>query len=230
MRAAFATLLTRAEGRLEGVLLDLRENNGGLLDVAARIAGDLLPSDAVIATLSGRLAADNRVIRATGDKAPDLPLVVVVNDGTAAGAEIVAGALRDHRRAPLVGRRTAGGGTISTVFPLGPTGGVLRLTTARVALPSGQSFDGGGLEPDLTVETARGSVAARLRASREEANGTRRDSSLAPAWPELGAALSRVGARPEETPADPARPETDPEVRRAHGLVLALRGQLPGRS
>jgi len=228
LRSAFATLSARAEGRLEGMLLDLRENGGGPLDVAARIAGDLLPDGAVVAGLAGRLAADNRVLRATGDKAPDLPLVAVVNDGTAAGAEIVAGALRDHRRAPLVGRRTAGGGTITTVLPLGPTGGVFRLTTARVTLPSGRGFEGGGLAPDLTVEAVPGSVAARLRASRDGANGARREPSPAPAWPELEAALARADAAPEDIRADPARPETDPEVRRAHGLLLALREQPSG--
>ena len=113
-------------------------------------------------------------------------------------------------------------GRITTVLPLEPTGGVFRLTTARVTLPSGRGFEGGGPGPDLTMQAARGSVAARLQASREGANGARREPSPAPAWPELEAALSRAGAPPADAPADAARPETDPEGRRAHGLLLAL--------
>lgn len=224
LRSAFPTLSAQAGGRPEGIVLDLRENAGGLLDVAAAVAGDLLPAGAEIATLSGRTAADNRTIRATGDRTAGLPLVVVVNDGTAAGAEIVAGALRDHRRAPLVGRRTFGAGTISTVFPLAATGGALRITTARVMLPSGRGFDEAGLPPDVAVEAARGSVAARLQSTRDRGHRARPEPSPSPPWPELGAAASRAAPLGGDA-ADSARPEADPEVRQAHGLLLAIKGR-----
>ena len=144
--------LTRsANGRLNGLVLDLRNDPGGLLDEAIFIADEFL-TDGVIVSTRGRDGSAQDEARAhTAGTRPDFPIVVLVNEYTASAAEILAGALQDHHRATLVGTRTFGKGSVQTVVDL-PDGGALKLTIARYFTPSGRSIQAQGIAPDVQVE------------------------------------------------------------------------------
>ncbi len=143
---------------LAGLVLDLRGNPGGVLESAVSVADDLLDAG-VIVRAEGRTAASRFEMRATeGDLLRRAPIVVLVDHGSASGAEIVAGALRDHGRATLMGERTFGKGSVQTVMPL-PDGQALKLTTSRYFTPSGASIHDRGIEPDVALPVAPGLAA-----------------------------------------------------------------------
>lgn len=151
----FARQLSRLQedGPLTGLVLDLRGNPGGVLEAAVRVADDFLDSG-VIVRAEGRTADSRFEMRATGgDTLRQAPLVVLVDRGSASGAEIVAGALRDHGRATLMGERTFGKGSVQTVVPL-RDGQALKLTTSRYYTPSGSSIQDRGIEPDVSLAAA----------------------------------------------------------------------------
>jgi carboxyl-terminal processing protease len=151
LAGAVARMKARAQGRLNGFVLDLRNDPGGLLDAAIDIAGDFLDGGVVVTT-RGRNNADDQVYRApaSGDLLRGTPMVVLINSASASAAEIVAGALQDHRRATVMGTRSFGKGSVQTVIPL-EGHGALRLTTALYYTPSGRSIQGQGISPDLFV-------------------------------------------------------------------------------
>jgi carboxyl-terminal processing protease len=137
---------------LAGLVLDLRGNPGGVLESAVSVADDLLESG-IIVRAEGRTADASFVLRATdGDLLRQAPVVVLVDRGSASGAEIVAGALRDHGRATLMGERTFGKGSVQTVMPL-RDGQALKLTTSRYFTPSGASIHDRGIDPDVSLAT-----------------------------------------------------------------------------
>jgi carboxyl-terminal processing protease len=139
--------------RLRGLVLDLRGNPGGVLEAAARVADEFLETG-VIVRGEGRTPESRFEIDATrGDVLRGAPLVVLIDGGSASGAEIVAGALRDHDRATLMGQRTFGKGSVQTVIPL-RHGQALKLTTSRYYTPSGASIHERGLEPDYVLPRA----------------------------------------------------------------------------
>jgi carboxyl-terminal processing protease len=133
---------------IEGLVLDLRNNPGGVLEAGVAVA-DAFLSSGVIVTADGRTPeARFRMDASHGDLLNGAPLVVLVNGGSASASEIVAGALKDHGRAVLVGRKTYGKGSVQTVLPL-PRGGAVKLTTSRYFTPSGASIHGKGIVPDV---------------------------------------------------------------------------------
>ena len=135
---------------LRGAVLDLRSNPGGLLTSAVEVSDEFLDSG-VIVTTRGRLKESDLSFRATpGDLLNGAPLVVLVDNGTASAAEIVAGALKDNHRALLMGRRTFGKGSVQTVLPLDAEHAV-KLTTARYYTPSGISIQAAGIQPDIAL-------------------------------------------------------------------------------
>jgi len=142
--------------KLKGFVIDLRNNNGGLLNEAVSSA-DVFLDSGLIVELRGRKEPDRHLAR-PGDAAGGVPLVVLVNGRTTTGAEIMAAALQDHKRALLVGTRTIGMGSIQTIFPLGiyPARGALKLTTAQGYTPLGRALEGVGVEPDIVVERTAG--------------------------------------------------------------------------
>jgi carboxyl-terminal processing protease len=144
-------LTQSAGGRLRGLVLDLRNNPGGLLDESVFVADEFL-RDGVIVTTRGRngQAQDEARARAAGTR-PDFPIVILVNGYTASAAEILAGALQDHHRALVVGTRTFGKGSVQSVIDL-PDGGALKLTIARYFTPSGRSIQAQGIAPDVMIE------------------------------------------------------------------------------
>lgn len=139
---------------LIGVVLDLRNNPGGLLDQAVAISDAFLERGEIVSTRS-RLAEDtSRYNARSGDLAHGKPVVVLINGGSASASEIVAGALQDHKRAVILGTRSFGKGSVQTIMPL-PGHGAMRLTTARYYTPSGRSIQGEGVDPDIIVEQAK---------------------------------------------------------------------------
>ncbi len=140
--------------KLSGYVLDLRNNPGGLLDQAIAISDAFLEQGEIVST-RGREEKDIKRDNALpGDLANGLPVVVLINGGSASASEIVAGALQDHRRAVLMGTRSFGKGSVQTVIPVSGDG-ALRLTTARYFTPSGRSIQGKGIDPDIVVDQAK---------------------------------------------------------------------------
>ena len=147
---AVQDLRQRAGSKLIGFILDLRNNPGGSFDAAVAVA-DVFIDKGDIVVVKGRKPASVKRISATpGDAAQGLPLVALINGGTAREAELVAGGLQDNRRAVLLGTKSFGESSIESLIPL-PGNGAIRLTTARFMTPSGRRIQGKGLDPDLTV-------------------------------------------------------------------------------
>lgn len=145
------TRLRQANGSpLQGVILDLRNNPGGLLDQAVAVA-DVFLSDGLIVYTEGREPEAQMTFSAQpAGTEPDYPLIVLINGGSASAAEIVAGALQDHQRAIILGEQSFGKGSVQTIIPLGDNSG-LRLTTARYFTPAGRSIQALGISPDIVV-------------------------------------------------------------------------------
>jgi carboxyl-terminal processing protease len=138
--------------RLAGLVVDLRNDPGGLLDQAVAVADDFIDSGEIV-SVRGRRSAEGRSYQASGDSLiPGLPMVVLINGGSASASEIVTAALQDHKRALVVGTRSYGKGSVQTVSPL-PDAGALRLTTARYYRPNGTPVDCVGVSPDLEIKT-----------------------------------------------------------------------------
>jgi carboxyl-terminal processing protease len=175
--------LYKEDPKIKGVVLDLRNDPGGLLDAAVALSAAFLPENVTVVSTNGQLADSKSVYTAApqhylrrGGTDPikrlsentkgflkTVPLVVLVNEGSASASEIVAGALQDHKRAKILGSQTFGKGSVQTVRPLGPDTG-LKLTTARYYTPSGKSIQATGIVPDVMVdETLEGNVFAALR-------------------------------------------------------------------
>jgi len=169
----------KQDPNLKGLVLDLRNDPGGLLEGAVAISAAFLPSDAVVVTTNGQIADSKATFKAAPEyylrrggsdplrKLPEgvkkVPLVVLVNEGSASASEIVAGALQDHKRAIVMGAQTFGKGSVQTVRQLGPDT-ALKITTARYYTPSGASIQAKGIVPDVMLdETAEGNVFAALR-------------------------------------------------------------------
>jgi carboxyl-terminal processing protease len=168
LEAAVSSLKTQAGNKLSGVVLDLRNNPGGLLDQAVSVSNDFLDQGEIV-SIRGRRAQDNRRFEAepSHDLLHGLPLVVLINGGSASASEIVAGALQDHHRAVLLGTRSFGKGSVQTVLPVKESGGAIRLTTALYYTPSGRSIQATGIEPDVVVEPAKVEKVAQAARPRE---------------------------------------------------------------
>jgi carboxyl-terminal processing protease len=153
--ASIARVRRDMNAKPRGVVLDLRNNPGGVLESAVEVADQMLETG-VIVTADGRTPAARFTMEATpGEVLPGVPVVVLVNGSTASAAEILAGALQDHHRALLLGRRTFGKGSVQTVMPLS-AGRAIKLTTSRYFTPSGRSIQGRGIDPDHLLENADG--------------------------------------------------------------------------
>ena len=150
--ARHITMMQNANGAtLNGLLIDLRDNPGGTLDSAIAIA-DLFLSQGVIVSTRGRFVEANQRFEAkAGDIIQGAPMVVLINEGSASAAEIVAGALKDNDRATVVGTRSYGKGSVQSLIPLGDGRSALKLTTAKYYTPSGVSIEGTGIVPDVPI-------------------------------------------------------------------------------
>jgi len=140
--------------KLKGIILDLRNNPGGLLDQAIKISDAFLERGEIVSTRSRRANDAQRFNAKKGDLAEKLPMVVLINGGSASASEIVAGALQDHRRAVILGTQSFGKGSVQTIIPLSGHGAI-RLTTAKYYTPSGRSIQAKGITPDIEIKQAR---------------------------------------------------------------------------
>lgn len=171
--------LYKQEPNLRGLVLDLRNDPGGLLDAAVAVSAAFLPENVTVVSTNGQLPESKFTYKAAPEfyqrragadplrrlpaQLKNVPLVVLVNEGSASASEIVAGALQDHKRAVIMGSQTFGKGSVQTVRPLGPDTG-LKLTTARYFTPHGKSIQAKGIVPDVLVdETEEGNVFSVLR-------------------------------------------------------------------
>ncbi len=154
LEEAVRRLKKEAGGKLSGVVLDLRNNPGGLLDQAVAVADAFLEKGEIVSTRGRKADEAQRFNAKEGDLIDGLPMVVLVNAGSASASEIVAGALQDHARAIILGTETFGKGSVQTIIPV-PGHGAIRLTTARYYTPSGRSIQALGISPDIVVEQAR---------------------------------------------------------------------------
>jgi carboxyl-terminal processing protease len=152
---AMKNLKQQANNKLIGVILDLRNNPGGLLDQAVAVSDAFLDRGEIVSTRGRRSDEAQRYNARPGAKpASGLPVAVLINGGSASASEIVAGALQDHHRAILIGTRSFGKGSVQTIIPLAGHG-AMRLTTARYYTPSGRSIQAKGIDPDILVEAAK---------------------------------------------------------------------------
>ncbi len=203
---------------LIGYVLDLRNNPGGLLDQAIAVSDAFLNQGEIVSTRSRNLEDAQRYNARAGDLTNGLPLVVLINGGSASASEIVAGALQDHRRAVIMGTTSFGKGSVQTIIPLSGSG-AMRLTTARYYTPSGRSIQGTGIDPDIVVEQAR------LEAV--ENGPQRREADLRGALDDGGGngapAKGAEQDKPEEPTADqPAPDRQDYQLTRALDLLRGL--------
>jgi carboxyl-terminal processing protease len=162
--AALLALEEEAGGRLRGLVLDLRNNPGGVLDAAVEVSDFFLERGTIVSAEGRSDESRFRMEAMDGDLAHGTPIAVLVNEGSASAAEIVAGALRDNGRARLFGQKTFGKGSVQTVLPL-EDGQALKLTTSRYFTPSGVSIHERGIEPDVAVPPPEGEDDTAIRAA-----------------------------------------------------------------
>jgi len=222
----------KQEPNLKGLVLDLRNDPGGLLEASVAISAAFLPQDAVVVTTNGQIAESKAVFKASpefylrrGGSDPlrrlpeamkNVPLVVLVNEGSASASEIVAGALQDHKRATVMGAQTFGKGSVQTVRQLSPDT-ALKITTARYYTPNGRSIQAKGIVPDVMLdETAEGNLFASLRVREadlekhlQSGQGAEQKDALRDKMREE--ARKRLEDESAKAPAHPAPPKQLPE-------------------
>jgi carboxyl-terminal processing protease len=136
--------------------LDLRNNPGGLLDQAIKVSDQFLPKDSTIVSIKGRSVEERKYLDIADENLiPKLPIVVLINEGSASASEIVAGALQDNKRAVIMGVKSFGKGSVQSVIPLENSQGALRLTTSLYYTPSGKSIQAQGIEPNIVLNNAK---------------------------------------------------------------------------
>ena len=166
-KKAVQKMKQEAGGKLKGLVLDLRNDPGGLLSAAVSVASNFLDGGTVV-TIKGRRSGDNQAYKVTGsgDLIKGTPMVVLINGASASASEIVAGALQDRHRAKIMGTQSFGKGSVQTIIPLNGHG-ALRLTTALYYTPSGRSIQGRGITPDIVVEASKDEQVAGALLARE---------------------------------------------------------------
>ncbi len=207
---------------LIGYVLDLRNNPGGLLDQAIAVSDAFLDQGEIVSTRGREVDDAQRYNARPGDLADGLPMVVLINGGSASASEIVAGALQDHRRAVVLGTTSFGKGSVQTIIPLSGNG-AMRLTTARYYTPSGRSIQATGILPDIVVEQVRLEAVTSGPQRKESDLRGALDNGGGNGAPQPGA--TPEGVTPEGTPGEtsdtPAIPE-DFQLTRALDLLRGL--------
>ncbi|AOX21289.1 S41 family peptidase [Kozakia baliensis] len=232
MHAAYDKLRAKAGGKLAGLVLDLRLNPGGKLDQAISVSNDFIPEGEIV-SIRGRHAENNRRWDAKGtDITNHLPIVVLIDGGSASASEIVAGALQDHRRAVLVGVKSFGKGSVQSLIPV-PGNGAVRLTTARYYTPSGRSIQGLGIAPDIVVKESKDDDGIGYRESdlSHIITNIGGNKSKAPIRTDLPSIASSIpSAPPDNWPHfDIAKPATDFQLQQGLRVVRAM-ANLPPES
>ena len=210
--------MEKENGGLKGLVLDLRNNPGGLLDQAVKVSDDFLESGLIVYT-DGRIEGQKMTFSAKKEGTrPNYPIVVLVNSGSASASEIVAGALQDHGRALILGTQTFGKGSVQTIYPL-EDGSALRLTTARYYTPSGRSIQAKGITPDIILETEKAKKALP-RAFREVREKDLDGHLLVPgAKPETEEKIDKPKGKEEKADAPKEEEVEDIQLNRALELL-----------
>ena len=219
---------------LKGLILDLRNNPGGLLDQAIFVSDAFLDKGEIVST-RGRHPEDTKRINATpGDMLHGLPMVVLINEGSASASEIVAGALQDHRRAILMGTKSFGKGSVQTIVSLPGQNAAMRLTTARYYTPSGRSIQAEGIVPDIEVKPAKieaitttyqGPSEASLHGALKNDNKKDADATATPdADATPAAAVTTTTVKKTTTESKPGEPDIadDYQLMRAADLIRGI--------
>ncbi len=203
VQAAMKSLREKSAGKLIGIVLDLRNDPGGLLDQAIAVSNDFLDKGEIVSTRGRRPEDAQRYdAKAGGDLTKGLPMVVLINGGSASASEIVAGALKDHHRAILLGTKSFGKGSVQTIIQL-PSHGAMRLTTARYYTPSGRSIQAEGIEPDIVVEPAKIEKIADIQ--------TQHEADLRGALKNTDPGQANKKPADKSAPANPTGAETKPD-------------------
>lgn len=230
VRRAMDSIRTELGDKLEGLIIDLRNNPGGLLDQAVETT-DLFLDRGEIVSMRGRMPSDNARWSATvGDIADGLPIVLLVNAGSASASEIFVGALQDHRRATVVGEKTFGKGVVQSLIPLAQDR-ALRLTTARYYTPSGASIQAVGIQPDIKVVQPRSRNAYRVRREADldghitNENTANDNDEVAPGeknpkTDETKTDDAKDGAKEDDDKKDPAKAEAPVDVQLDYALTI----------
>ncbi len=226
LRAAYKKLDAKAGGKLSGLVIDLRNDPGGLLDQAIDVCDDFISSGEVVSTRA-RHPSDSQRWDAHGtDILRGAPLLVLINQGSASASEIVAGALQDHQRSVTLGTRSFGKGSVQTIIPI-PGHGAVRLTTARYYTPSGRSIQGLGIKPNIIVHESRDDL-SRFLPRESNLEHTIRNEGGTGATPPPPADLSSIARNiPDKPPAnwpqfDPEKPSTDFQLQQGLKVIQAM--------
>lgn len=215
--------MTAEKGGLKGLVLDLRNNPGGLLTQAVRVSDLFLDSGLIVYT-EGRIESQKQKFFAQKEGSlMDFPIVVLVNGGSASASEIVAGALQDHKRAVVLGTKTFGKGSVQTILPLDDNS-ALRLTTARYFTPKGRSIQATGIVPDIIVESTpqqEGKVEDKRRQSLREENlpGHLQNPQQNPSQPQEQIDREQEKQIPSSAPTGDETIDGDPQLKRALDLL-----------
>ena len=229
LRRAVDKLKSESGGKLHALVIDLRNNPGGLLDQAVAVSDDFINDGEIVSTRARHPEDSQRWNAKGGDITSGMPMVVMINGGSASASEIVAGALQDHRRAILVGTRSFGKGSVQTVIPL-PGNGAIRLTTARYYTPSGRSIQGLGITPDVPVQESRKEQPHFFPDREADLKGALRNTGgvpsteAAPPRTDMPPVVKDIPKLPPENwPAfDPAKPSTDYQLQEALAVARAM--------
>ncbi|MDH4188476.1 MAG: S41 family peptidase, partial [Nitrospira sp.] len=199
------------EQKLQATILDLRNNPGGLLTASVEVSEQFLPAGKLVVYTKGRESKKDEWVSKGKDQMDDLPMIILINEGSASASEIVAGALQDYGRAVIVGTTSFGKGSVQTILPLGDGSG-LRLTTAKYYTPKGRSIQSTGITPDIVVkpqlpvtmakagDAKPGEKDSELKQAKAAAVPGKDPSTLNGKGPEEG--QTKGGIAPQPTPVD----------------------------
>jgi carboxyl-terminal processing protease len=219
VRAAIDSFKQKLGDKLVGVVLDLRNNPGGLLDEAIAVSDEFLDHGEIVSTRGRGGKVTSRFSAKPGDAISGKPMIVLINGGSASASEIVAGALQDHRRAIIMGTQSFGKGSVQTIIPLGNQG-AMRLTTARYYTPSGRSIQAVGVTPDIHVDQGKLEIAKNTEPTTRESDlkGAFKNPDATKTPPKQGDAAKEGEKKGEEAAKQPA----DYQMQRAVDTLKAI--------
>ena len=212
----FSALEKEMGGNMKGLVLDLRNNPGGLLDQAISVSDAFLNRGEIVSTRGRETDAEQRFNASKGDITKGIPIVILINGGSASASEIVAGALQDHKRGILMGTATFGKGSVQTIIPVSSRGAI-RLTTARYFTPSGKSIQAKGIDPDIYVPQSKLEVI--------EGNNSRKEANLRGHLDQNKADIDtniKNKDENEKIKESEAKPEDDYQLNRAIDLLKSI--------
>ena len=226
LHEAYAKLKAKAGGKLSGLVLDLRNNPGGLLEQAVDVCDDFVTSGEVVSTRARHPEESQRTDAHGTDITDGEPLLVLINQGSASASEIVAGALQDHQRSVTLGERSFGKGSVQTLFPF-PGNGAIRLTTARYYTPSGRSIQGLGITPDVPVQEDRDDLSRFMPREADLDHIIKNQGGTQTKPPARTDLPSIVKAIPDKPPAnwprfDLTKPSTDFQLQQGLKVIQAM--------